>query len=158
MTVYSCWLWAQLQLLCLALIGEAVAGYSYHSAFRQLHSKVDSVVLWIWNMYGCAICFCDKCVKPPTPLQHIHHCTHTRAVSVLLINRCVTVRTATAQVQPWLQWPLCHTKAALTITAITASASISFGSGHWELTPLFQFSFTAQPHWGCTGLPLHCTD
>lgn len=47
MTVYSCWLWAQLQLLCLALIGEAVAGYSYHSAFRQLHLKVDSVVLWI---------------------------------------------------------------------------------------------------------------
>lgn len=47
MTVYSCWLWAQLQLLCLALIGEAVAGYSYHSDFRQLHSKIDSVVLWI---------------------------------------------------------------------------------------------------------------
>lgn len=27
--VQSCWLWAQLQLLCLAVVGEAVHGYSY---------------------------------------------------------------------------------------------------------------------------------
>lgn len=130
MTVYCCWLWAQLQLLCLALIGEAVAGYSYHSAFRQLHSKVDSVVLWICT----AVLFASVTnVLNRQPHYSTFITAHTHVQSVFfLINRYVTVRTATAQVQPWLQWQLCHTKAALTITAITASASISFGSGHWD--------------------------
>lgn len=61
--------------------------YRWSCGWIQLSLSLQTAAFEGWlcgavNMYGCTICFCDKCVKPPTPLQHIHHFTHTHVQSV----------------------------------------------------------------------------
>lgn len=56
MAVYSCWLWAKLQLLCPAVMREAVAGY----AVIEQTSAALVVVHCVMEISSCTnICACS---------------------------------------------------------------------------------------------------